>query len=48
MPHEPETFPPGQLPALARKVMSDARFPMLATMQGDQPRLRPVSPVKVV
>ncbi len=24
-----------------------ARFPQLATMDGDQPRLRPVSPVKV-
>lgn len=47
MPHEPETFLPEHLPAMARKVMSEARFPMLATTQGDQPRLRPVSPVKV-
>ena len=36
-----------ELPALARKVMADAKFPMLATMDGTQPRLRPVSPVKV-
>jgi general stress protein 26 len=27
--------------------MADAKFPMLATLDGDQPRLRPVSPVKV-
>ena len=26
--------------------MSDSRFPQLASMDGDQPRLRPVSPVK--
>jgi general stress protein 26 len=26
--------------------MRAAKFPMLATMDGDQPRLRPVSPVK--
>jgi general stress protein 26 len=39
--------PPPDLPALARQVMAEARFPMLATIDGDQPRLRPVSPVKV-
>jgi uncharacterized pyridoxamine 5'-phosphate oxidase family protein len=38
---------PDELPALARKVMANARFPMLATVRGDQPRVRPVSPVKV-
>lgn len=26
--------------------MAEAKFPMLATMDGDQPRVRPVSPVK--
>ena len=26
--------------------MASAKFPMLATMDGDQPRLRPVSPVR--
>ena len=26
--------------------MADAKFPMLASLDGDQPRLRPVSPVK--
>ena len=34
------------LPALARAVMEAARFPFLATADGDQPRLRPVSPVR--
>ena len=29
------------------KVIKDAKFPMLATMDGDQPRVRPVSPVRV-
>ena len=38
---------PDELAALARKVIADARFPMLATIDGGQPRLRPVSPVKV-
>ena len=36
-----------QLPALAQEVIKKAKFPMLATMDGDQPRLRPVSPVRV-
>ena len=26
--------------------MKEAKFPMLATVEGDQPRLRPVSPVR--
>ncbi len=43
----PSAPAPDELPALARKVMANARFPMLATMDGDQPRVRPVSPVKV-
>jgi uncharacterized pyridoxamine 5'-phosphate oxidase family protein len=47
MPSHPDTPPPGDLPALALQVMAAARFPMLATVDGDQPRLRPVSPVKV-
>lgn len=38
---------PEELPDLARKVMAAAKFPMLATMDQDQPRLRPVSPVRV-
>src|SRR6266849_10735979 len=32
---------------LAQQVIRAARFPQLATIDGDQPRLRPVSPVRV-
>ena len=42
-----EKIDPAQLPELAVKVIKNAKFPMLATMEGDQPRVRPVSPVKV-
>lgn len=35
-----------ELPALALATMKAAKFPMLASIDGDQPRLRPVSPVK--
>jgi general stress protein 26 len=31
---------------LALATIKSAKFPMLATMDGDQPRLRPVSPVR--
>ncbi len=31
---------------LALNTMRQAKFPMLASMDGDQPRVRPVSPVK--
>lgn len=41
-----ETIDPGKLPELAREVLRNDRFPYLATMDGDQPRLRPVSPVR--
>lgn len=43
----PEPIDPARLPELARDVIRDAKFPMLATTDGDQPRLRPVSPVRV-
>jgi general stress protein 26 len=43
---EPDPINPAQLPALAQGVMKEAKFPMLASIDGDQPRLRPVSPVK--
>ena len=43
---EPEPIDPADLPALAQGAMADAKFPMLASIDGDQPRLRPVSPVK--
>jgi general stress protein 26 len=42
----PNQIPPDQLAERARAVMVRARFPFLATIDGDQPRVRPVSPVK--
>jgi len=48
MTHKPAAKPvdPNQLPRLARAVMAADRFPFLATVDGDRPRLRPVSPVR--
>jgi general stress protein 26 len=37
---------PAQLTDLALATMQSAKFPMLASIDGDQPRLRPVSPVR--
>lgn len=42
----PQPVDPAQLPELALKVIASDHFPELATIDGDQPRLRPVSPVK--
>jgi general stress protein 26 len=42
----PESIEPGKLVDLALAVVQAHRFPYLATIDGDQPRLRPVSPVK--
>jgi len=42
----PEPIDPARLVDLALAVIQADRFPYLATMDGDQPRLRPVSPVK--
>ena len=42
----PKRFDPGEVPALAAAVIKADRFPYLATLDGDQPRLRPVSPVR--
>jgi general stress protein 26 len=43
---EPPPIDPADLPRLASETMADAKFPILATADGDQPRARPVSPVK--
>ena len=43
----PQPIAPEELPALARAVIANAKFPQLATVDGDQPRVRPVSPVRV-
>lgn len=42
----PEPIDPADLSRLAEAVISEDRFPCLATVDGDQPRLRPVSPVR--
>jgi len=44
----PEPVDPSQLHALAHNVIRQAKFPMLATVdETGQPRVRPVSPVRV-
>src|SRR5215472_1209497 len=42
----PEKIEPAQLIEKALAVIKAARFPQLATIDGDQPRVRPVSPVR--
>jgi len=42
----PEPIDPKQLTELALKVIGADHFPDLATIDGDQPRVRPVSPVR--
>ncbi|WP_193210481.1 pyridoxamine 5'-phosphate oxidase family protein [Luteolibacter marinus] len=44
---KPAPVDPAELPELAKATMKSAKFPMLATDDRGQPRLRPVSPVKV-
>jgi general stress protein 26 len=43
----PAPLDPAELPNLARATIARAKFPMLATIDGTQPRVRPVSPVRV-
>ena len=43
----PEPIDPQQLVELAANVMRAARFPFLATIDGEQPRVRPVSPLLI-
>lgn len=45
-PPKPKPIDPVELPELAAATMRGAKFPVLGTMDGDQPRLRPVSPVR--
>ncbi len=42
----PEPIDPARVEELALGVIAHDRFPYLASMDGDQPRLRPVSPVR--
>lgn len=43
---KPKPIEPGEAKELALQVIAEDRFPYLATMDGDQPRVRPVSPVR--
>jgi general stress protein 26 len=43
---QPTPIDPKDLPNLAQAVIRADPFPHLATIDGDEPRLRPVSPVK--
>jgi len=43
---KPQPVEPDELVDVALATIRDARFPMFATIDGDQPRLRPVSPVR--
>ena len=42
----PAPLDPSQILERALRVIEADRFPYLATMDGDQPRVRPVSPVR--
>lgn len=42
----PKSVDPATVPQLAGDLVKKVRFPMLATMDGDQARVRPVSPVR--
>ena len=42
----PAPIDQAKLPELALSCIRESKFPQLATIDGDQPRLRPVSPVK--
>ena len=42
----PTPVPENELQAAALETMRKAKFPMMATMDGAQPRVRPVSPVR--
>jgi general stress protein 26 len=42
----PKPLDPTEVATLAHAVVAADRFPQLATIDGDQPRVRPVSPVR--
>lgn len=43
----PKHIEPAEIAALAAKTIQSARFPFLASIDGNHPRVRPVSPVRV-
>ena len=42
----PQSIDPADVRDLAIALVKKVRFPQLATMDGDQPRVRPISPVR--
>ncbi|HMG89698.1 MAG TPA: pyridoxamine 5'-phosphate oxidase family protein [Chryseolinea sp.] len=42
----PKTIDPAEVSSLAAELVKKVKFPMLATMDESQPRVRPVSPVR--
>ena len=42
----PKEIDPQDVPGLAAEIVKKVRFPVLATIDGNQPRVRPVSPVR--
>ena len=42
----PQSIDPSTIPQLAAELVKKVRFPMLSTIDGDQARVRPVSPVR--
>lgn len=42
----PKSIDPSEVPQRAAEIVKKIKFPMLATIDGEQPRLRPVSPVR--
>jgi len=42
----PKSIDPAEVPQRAAEIVKKMRFPMLATVDGNQPRVRPVSPVR--
>lgn len=43
---QPDPVDESQVPELAQALMKEAKFPILSSIDKDQPRLRPVSPVR--
>ncbi len=43
---QPQRINPEDVPQIATALVMKVRFPMLATIDDDQPRVRPVSPVR--
>lgn len=41
----PRKLIPQEIPEIAREIVQKVKFPMLATVDEDQPRVRPVSPL---